>query len=330
MNQLRTRVSLAGLGVVLAVVVLALTVGATSASINAVTVNGTATTPNGALPVPDNTWAWLLNPDKSIHGVSHIVTDTGAFSFAGVAPGAYFVRVVPPLQQLDLAPSNIRPVLIVTTTGTINLPPLAMTIPSVTGTVYAPGGITPTNAMVKVFAGPVLVEDRPTFNGDFVIGGLPTGTYMLRAEPLPDDLFWPSQPLAVPIEPSAPKYVTLTLQPTQISGVVKDGPNFIEGARVHAITLGGERRSDVTGPLGRFAIGDLPLRHSSHLDGRTADRSGRLAAAATHDGDDAHQQCHAELRHTQQSGDRIGQDQHRYLGDARADRSAPYGCIRPR
>ena len=83
----------------LAVIVLALTVGATSASINAVTINGTATLPNGSLPVPDNTWAWLLNPDKSIHGVSHVVTDTGAFSFAGVAPGAYFVRVVPPLHR---------------------------------------------------------------------------------------------------------------------------------------------------------------------------------------------------------------------------------------
>ncbi|MBI5564011.1 MAG: hypothetical protein HY870_03875, partial [Chloroflexi bacterium] len=259
MNQLRTRVSLAGLGLVLAALVLALTVGATSASISAVNINGTATLPNGSVPVPGNTWAWLLNPDKSIHGVSHIVTETGAFSFAGVAPGAYFVRVVPPLHMLNLAPSNIKPLLIVTTTGTINLPPLAMTHPSVTGTVYAPGGITPTNAMVKVFAGPMLVEDRPTFNGDFVIGGLPTNTYMLRAEPLPDDPFWPSRPMTVPIEPNAPQYVTLTLQPAQISGVVKDGPNPVEGARVHAITLSGERRSDVTGPLGRFAIGDLPL-----------------------------------------------------------------------
>jgi len=45
-----------------------------------------------------------------------------------------------------------------------------------------------------------------------------------------------------------------------IAGVVKDGPNFVEGARVHAVTLsGGTRRSDVTGPLGRFAIGDLPV-----------------------------------------------------------------------
>ena len=77
MNQLRTRVSLAGPASYLAVVVLALTVGATSASINAVTINGTGTMPNGSLPVPDNTWAWLLNPDKSIHGVSHVITDTG-------------------------------------------------------------------------------------------------------------------------------------------------------------------------------------------------------------------------------------------------------------
>ena len=49
------------------------------------------------------------------------------------------------------------------------------------------------------------------------------------------------------------------MRPAQITGVAKDGPNPVEGARVHAITLGGERRSDVTGPLGRFALGDLPL-----------------------------------------------------------------------
>lgn len=261
MNPLRSRLSFAGLGLMLAVLVLVLSVGATLASIDAVNINGTAMLPNGSVPVPDNTWAWLLNPDKSIHGVSQVVTQTGAFSFAGIAPGAYFVRVVPPAQRLDLAPSNIRPLVIVTPTGTINLPPLAMTVPTVTGTVYAPGGITPTNAMVKVFAGPVLVEDRPTFNGDFVIGGLPTATYTLRAEPLPDDPFWPSRPMTISIEPSAPKYVTLTLQPAQISGVVREGANPIEGARVYALTpsVVGLRRSDVTGPLGRFAIGDLPL-----------------------------------------------------------------------
>nr|MBP7687430.1 carboxypeptidase regulatory-like domain-containing protein [Thermoflexales bacterium] len=259
MNPLRTRLSLAGLGLMLAVLVLALSVGATSASINAVTLNGTATLPNGALPVPNNTWAWLLNPDKSMHGASLVVTGTGAFSFAGVAPGAYFVRVVPPAHMLNLAPSPIRPVFITATVGTLNLPPLALTTPSVTGTVYVPGGLAPTNATVKVFAGPLLVEDRPTVNGNFVIGGLPTGTYTLRAEPLPDDAFWPARPVSISLVPSAPHYVTLTLQAAQITGVVREGANVIEGARVHAITLGGERRSDVTGPLGRFALGDLPI-----------------------------------------------------------------------
>jgi len=259
MNQLRTRLSLAGLGLVLAAIVLALSVGATSASLNAVNINGAATMPNGSVPVPNNTWAWLLNPDKSIHGFSQVITDTGAFSFAGVAPGAYFVRVEPPLPMLNLAPSPIRPLLITSTVGAINLPPLAMTVPSVTGTVYAPNNITPTNALVKVFAGPLLVEDRPTVNGAFVIGGLPTATYTLQAEPLADDPFWPSQPTSISIVPSAPKYVTLTLQPAQISGVVRDGLLPVEGARVYAMTLSGQRRSDVTGPLGRFAIGDLPI-----------------------------------------------------------------------
>ena len=74
MNLVRNRLSLAGLGLMLAALVLALTVGATSASISAVNINGTGVMPNGALPVPDNTWAWLLNPDKSIHGVSLVVS----------------------------------------------------------------------------------------------------------------------------------------------------------------------------------------------------------------------------------------------------------------
>ena len=261
MNPLRSRLSLAGLGLLLAVGVLALTVGATTASINAVNISGTTTLPNGAGPVPNDTWAWLLNPDKSIHGQSQVVTDTGAFSFAGVGPGAYFVRVVPPLDSLNLAPSNIQPVLVMTTTGTITLPPLALTRPSVTGTVYAPDAITPIAALVQVFAGPMLIEARPTFNGRFVIGGLPTGTYTLQAEPLPDDPFWLSWPMSVSITPITPRYVTLTLQPTQISGVVKDGSNPVEGVRIYAVMMrsGGLRRSDVTGPQGRFAIGDLPL-----------------------------------------------------------------------
>jgi hypothetical protein len=137
------------------------------------------------VPVPNNTWAWLLNPDKSMHGVSLVVTGTGAFSFAGVAPGAYFVRVVPPAHMLNLAPSPIRPVFITATVGTLNLPPLALTTPSVTGTSMCRAAGTKCNG--ESFCRAAVSGNRPTVNGNFVIGGLPTGTCTLRAEPLPDD-----------------------------------------------------------------------------------------------------------------------------------------------
>lgn len=244
-------------GILLALTVLALTVTLTSASPDAVTIDGHTAMPDGSLPVPAGTWAWLLNPDRSVHGQSQVDTATGQFSFNGVTPGAYLVRVVPPAHRLDLSPSAVHPVHVLTTT--ITLPEMRLTRPSVTGTVYAPGSITPTNALVNVYAGPLLVESRPTFNGQFAIGGLPAGAYALQAEPLPDDPFWQSLPKPILLNPVVPQSTTLTLRAVQIGGVAKDGPSPIEGARVHAVTIGGAHRSDVTGPQGKFALGDLPL-----------------------------------------------------------------------
>ena len=210
MDKNKTRVAFVGAGVVLALAFTLLSVSLTSAAVNAVTVSGQAALPGGGLPVPDGTWAWLLNPDQTIHAQSQVVTATGDFSFAGVTPGAYLVRVVPPANDLTYAPSNIWPVPVLTTP--VSLPgALELTTPSVTGTVYAPDGITPVDARVQVYAGPLLVEDRPTVAGDFALGGLPAGTYALIAEPLPDDAYWHSHVTAVTLNPSTTGYVSLTL-----------------------------------------------------------------------------------------------------------------------
>ncbi len=256
MSKTKIRLLIAASGVLLAVLALAITAGMSSASIEAVTINGTTSLPGGGLPAPNGTWAWLMNPDRSVHGQSQVVTGTGAFSFAGVTPGAYLVRVVPPAAS-PYAPSNIMPVFVLT--SNITLPPLPLTSPSITGTVYAPDGITPANAMVHVHLGPFLLEDRPTVNGNFALGGLPAGVYVLQAEPLPDAPYWESRRVTATVTPSSTQFVSLTLASVQLAGVVKDGPNPVEGARVHAVTLSGaHHQSDVTGPLGKFAIGDLP------------------------------------------------------------------------
>lgn len=263
MNHKITRLLLVALSVMLAVMLMLIMVGATSASINAVAIDGTLTLPDGSLPVPIGTHAILLNPDRSEHGQSMVDVNTGYFSFAGLTPGVYLVRGEPPIGSLTYAPSRIVPVYVVTTG--ITLPPIALTHPSVTGTIYAPDGVTPTNAWVNVFEHDVLVEHRLTNSGDFVIGGLPTGTYKLQAEPLPDQPFWFSRFMTVALQPSAPQYITMSLRMVQIAGVAKEGPNPIEGARVHAVTIHGEHRFDVTGPQGKFAIGDLPLNEVTSI-----------------------------------------------------------------
>jgi hypothetical protein len=250
-------------GVLLTLLITLLAVGVTSASINAVTMEGTLTLPDGSLPVPTGTYAILLNPDRSEHGRSVVDVNTGAFSFAGLTPGVYLVRGEPPIGSLTYAPSRIVPMHVLT--SNLTLPLLALTQPSVTGTVYAPDGVTPANAWVNVFADRVLVEKRLTHAGQFVIGGLPTGTYKLQAEPLPDDPYWFSRMITVVLQPATPHYVTMSLHAVQIAGVTKEGANPIEGARVHAVTINGEHRFDVTGPQGKFALGDLPLNEVTSL-----------------------------------------------------------------
>ncbi len=255
MNR-KTRLLVVASGVVLMLLITLLMVNVTSASINAMAIEGTLTLPAGSLPVPIGTHVILLNPDRSEHGRSMVDVNTGAFSFAGLTPGVYLVRGEPPIGSLTYAPSRIVPVPVVT--SNITLPPIALTHPSITGTVYQPDGVTPVSAWVEVFEHDVLVEHRLTNSGDFVIGGLPTGTYKLQAEPLPDQPFWFSHFISVALQPSAAQYITLSLHAAQIAGVVKQGPNPVEGARVHAVASDGRQRWDVTGPQGKFALGDLP------------------------------------------------------------------------
>ena len=257
MNIPKTRWLFLVAAVVLALAAMLVVVKITSAAIEAVMIDGHVTLPDGSLPVPSGTYAILLNPDQSEYGRAEVDANTGAFSFVGVTPGVYLVRGEPPSGSLTYAPSSIAPVPVLT--SNITPPPLALTYPSVTGTVYAPDGMTPASARVDVFRRQVLVEQRLANGaGQFVIGGLPTDTYRLQAEPLPDQPYWFSRFVSVALQPAAPQVVTLTLRKVQLAGIARQGPNPVEGALVQAVTIDGEHRWDITGPLGKFAIGDLP------------------------------------------------------------------------
>jgi hypothetical protein len=234
------------------------------------TITGNVKLPEGGLPVPDGTWVWLLKPDvhildpyhdfdPAVHGQSIVSQTTGEFSFANVGPGNYILRAVPP-EDSGYTPSLIQPVIVLNTpvsVGTLNV-----TTPTITGTIYLPGGAISTTATVHVYAGPVEVEVRRTLmSGTFALGGLNPGTYSLGAEPLPDAWLWWSQKITNTIVSNETHYVSLTLRTPDVYGAVKDSVGApVAGATVFATRLAdGEWRADVTGwRSGHFAIGDLP------------------------------------------------------------------------
>lgn len=247
------------------------------APFNGVTVSGTVAFPDGTLPTAAHpltgTFVWLHQPDSdhdldydlAAYGRSNVISATGAFSFPRVAPGRYVLRAVPRnVPPFAYAPSLPIAVNVFTNTTVA----LTLTWPSVTGTVYAPDSLTPVSAIVHVYsettAGKLEVERRwvwPENNGTFVIGGLPTGTFKFKAEPWADDGYWWSNPQLVDVTPAWPQNVSLTLKSPQVVGWVSApaGAAYapVHEATVRAITANGTQ-SDVTGRLGRYAIGDLP------------------------------------------------------------------------
>lgn len=262
MDKKTIRFLITGTSLTAVLVAVLLVASQSSATPQAATLSGQVSlpAPPGTLvvPVPNGTIVWLYKMDRSVHGWAQVTADTGAFSFPQIPPGHYLIRAVPP-EISGYTPSLIEPVTVFT--APVNVGLLYLTNPSITGTVYLPGGNLPTQARVFVYAGPQVVEIRNTLPaGQFAIGGLPPHTYTLAADPLLDAWWWWSRPVTAAIVPSETHSVSLTLQAPQVFGVVRDDQGAAVGsATVHAVSLaGGERRSDLAGFHGRFAIGGLP------------------------------------------------------------------------
>ncbi len=258
------------------------------------TITGTVSlpAPSGslALPLPVGTWVWLLDPtspcvadpfctwdDATVHGKATVNPFTGVFSFPPIAPGTYVIRAVAPFVS-DYTPSLVQPVVVLNTP--VNVGTLYLTNPTITGTVYLPDHVTDAGLdnKVHVFAGPVEVQVRRTrLDGTFRIGGLWPGTYTLVAEPRPDEWLWWSQKLIHTIVPSETHHVTLTLRAPQVYGHVEDRDGMrISEATVSVLATNSQQRMDVTGPLGKFAIDDLPTGPALLRADPPPDRAGLL------------------------------------------------------
>lgn len=215
---------------------------------------GTVTTPDSG-PIPNHTRVWLLNPDHTTRGKAQVDPGDGSFSFDAVPAGNYILRAVPPADS-DYTPSDFAPVSVLHTP--VNVGTIPLTFPSITGTVYAPDGLTPADAWMHVYsASGKTVEVRAAIDGEIKLGGLPAGSYVLRAQPMGDVNYWWSLGQAV----TPPQQVTVTLREANVHGhVLAPLPSSQPVRDAHVVVVdaaGAVQGHDESSITGHFAVGGL-------------------------------------------------------------------------
>lgn len=240
------------------VFLLVLLAGATAVSyalpVNAV-LTGHVTDPNGQLP-PNGTAVTLHAPDGHEYGHAVVLGD-GSFSLGPVPNGNYI------LQAEALAGSGFSPsfpLFLLVGESPLDVGTLALTYPSVTGTVFAPDGTSPTTAVVQVSKDNVIIANSLALNGQIALGGLLNGVYGVEARPLDSDPYWFSPRETLTITAGISQTLDLTLRPANVVGVVRD-PNHVPvgGASVQVFGQHTQaHHTDLSGLDGHFAIGDLP------------------------------------------------------------------------
>jgi hypothetical protein len=220
-------------------------------------ISGYVSSPGG-YPLPVGTLVKLFDADgATTRGQALPDADTGAFQFGPVANGLYILKAVPP-EASGYTQSLPKPASMAN--APVNVGELALTDPQVSGTVFAPDGVTPAEADVLVLLGNGQVFQHinaPT--GVYQIGGLPTGGYGLQAIPTGDDPYWRSPLTLVSVTEGDPlQTVNLTLAPAQIWGYTHDSLGQpLAYAHIFADSASGERSRDQSNANGFWAIGGL-------------------------------------------------------------------------
>jgi len=227
------------------------------------TITGTVTSPGG-YPLPAETRVKLFEPAYprppggwDVFGQASVDMDTGAFSLGPVPNGLYVLKAVPPT---GCGYTQSEPVPVSVFNAPVDVGTVALTEPEIFGTVTAPDGLTPVSAEVWVCAGDgTTVQWAGAPGGQFLVGGLPAGTYGLRASPVTDDPYWHSPWENVTVN-GYTQTIALTLTAADLYGTVTDHlGNPVPEATVHAIGANGgrHRRQDRTSNSGYYAIGGL-------------------------------------------------------------------------
>lgn len=218
-------------------------------------ITGVVTDPEGGLP-PSGTVVRLFRPDHTTFGQANVDPGDGSFNLAGIPNGNYILRAVPP-ESSDLTRSLPVPVSMLGLP--VNVGTVELTHPSILGTVYAPDSVTPASAWVRVHSAGVWVQTTPATDGEVKIGGLPAGSYVLRAWPMDDDPYWVSEPLTVTVSAGISQTISLTLTNADVFGTAVDTlGNPVQDAIARVVDSGGNVvRRDLTSAAGYFAIGGL-------------------------------------------------------------------------
>ena len=218
-------------------------------------ITGTVTDPDGLAP-PTGTVVRLLNPDHTTFGQTNVDPRDGSFSFGAVPNGNYILRAIPPGNS-RLTPSE--PVSVSVLGAPVDVGGVPLTHPSILGTVYAPDGLTPTAAWVRVHTAGRWVQTTPAPGGDIQIGGLPPGHYVLQAWPMHDEPFWTSERLEVTVGPDASRTISLALTSADVFGTAVD-PLGQPVEQAIARVMDGDGQvvgRDLTSSGGYWAIGGL-------------------------------------------------------------------------
>ncbi len=243
-----------GMLTVVLLLILLTTVGVAQAQGGQIT--GTVTSPGG-YPLPNGTVVKLFESGGGLFGKANVNVGDGSFSLGPVPNGLYVLKAVPP------AGSNYtqsEPVSVSVFNANVDVGTVALTNPQVYGRVTAPDGHTLTDADVRVYAGDgTLMQWIDATSGQFLVGGLAAGTYILHASPASDDPYWYSPRTSVTVG-SYTQTITLTLSAANVYGTVADSlGNPVESAVVYATKIGGDhrQRQDLTSHSGYYAIGGL-------------------------------------------------------------------------
>lgn len=248
-----------------------------AAPAQSVTIDGTTLTVNltlqqvkvsGRVYTPDGS-AGVANVGVKLHDqywsvFYNAMTDSqGNYGFGDIPPGNYFVEAFPGPGTPYTAPVPLP----VTITGGLQvLPEIRLSLPQVSGMVYAPDGTPYANGHVQIHNSDwSVVRGAPAGpGGRFDIGGLPEGQYKINAEPGPQSPYTASAPATITVDASGvatPSSVALHLTRPAVVGQVYDSDGVTPLANAHVMLhtpdWAVQHHTQPTGSNGRFAFGGV-------------------------------------------------------------------------